>query len=244
MLSTSRQGLIKTATVSPWWIVNHTQVILRFFRAVEHFCMNYTHAHSNTVKNPKHNCFTFWFQLPITWPIDSISYPYVHPPSLPRGLVLLYPSSPRQKTTHMQHVINSLAQSIHCFSPMKGALVHPSWRSQMSCSLVPSSTLKSRCDRMTLQDSCPVAQNHRKESNINEYSNESVWRIQKEIYVVYYPIHPFSSSCCVVVDCNKTLGEDAKERLCSNESQWEWISILMTYCRLIKWGLSFKFWFD
>lgn len=125
----------------------------------------------------------------------------------------------------MQRVINSLAQSIHCFSPMKGALVHPSWRSQMSCSLVPSSTLKNRCDRMTLQDSCPVAQSHRKESNINEYSNESVWRVQKEIYVVYYPVRPFSPSCCVVVDCNKTLGEDAKERLCPNESQWEWMSI-------------------
>ncbi len=81
------------------------------------------------------------------------------------------------KRGHMQRVINSLTQSFHCFSPMKGALVQPSWSSQMNSSLVASITLKSRCDRMTLEDFCPVAQSHRKGSNINQHSNKSVWWI-------------------------------------------------------------------
>lgn len=85
-------------------------------------------------RNPKQSHCDFWFQLPITWPIHPSSYPSIHPPSLPCGPVLPYPSRPRQKRTHMQRVINSLAQSFHCFSPMKGVLVSPSWRSQMNSS--------------------------------------------------------------------------------------------------------------
>lgn len=59
------------------------------------------------------------------------------------GLIRLYYNLCAEKRTHMQRVINSSAQSIHCSPPpMKGALVHPSWRSQMSFSPVTSGSLK------------------------------------------------------------------------------------------------------
>lgn len=110
---------------------------------------------------------------------DLVIHPYSYPFILLHCLAALswlYPSSPHQRK--MQHMINSLAQSFHCFDPMKGAVVPPCRRSQMNSPLVPSGFWRAnviewlcRTPASSLGLSSPVALSHRKGSNINQHSN-------------------------------------------------------------------------
>lgn len=76
------------------------------------------------------------------------------------GLIRLYYNLCAEKRTHMQRVINSSAQSIHCFPPQwKELLCTRPKGVKWAFPQFPKALWKSRCDRMTLKDSGPVAQN-------------------------------------------------------------------------------------
>lgn len=99
----------------------------------------------------------------------------------------------------------------------------------MNSSLVPSGSLKSRCDRMTLENSCTVPGTLQPSSPESQervkYQSAFKWICLKNTIRDLCGLLPNTSFSTIlllylIVHWNKTFGEDAKKRPCPHENKW------------------------